>query len=426
MSRLAPLSEEPVSHEDQKNLSNKTRHWKKWIKSHLSFFFHKRSDLNILLSVLGCPLFSTSSSSHPQNSTQSPLEISSSASARYIVEHFRAATRCKRLEGNVKNIFATGRVCMSMVEDPNSSNSRALAHAHKGCFVVWEMVPNKWSIELVVDGHKVVAGSDGKVAWRHTPWLGSHAAKGGVRPLRRALQCPKLWRHGLDPMSVSDVFSKAQYTGENEIHDTDCFILKLSAEVDDLADRSDSSAEMIKHVTFGYFSQKSGLLIHLEDSYLTRMQPPGSQPLYWETTMRSKIEDYREIDGVMIAHSGRTHVTITRFGNAIKKPSCLAVMRMEEEWEIDDFAFNVKGGFVRAWDRIIRNNHEFGLNMNSKEFPSHYKVPLTVHLLMNNRLPNNSPSSFLSVIFLLLNVQGIKKSISATKSQMYICSASTK
>lgn len=60
--------------------------------------------------------------------------------------------------------------------------------SQKGCFVMWQMVPNKWLIELVVGGHKVVAGSDGNVAWRHTPWLGAHAAKGGVRPLRRALQ----------------------------------------------------------------------------------------------------------------------------------------------------------------------------------------------------------------------------------------------
>jgi hypothetical protein len=33
-----------------------------------------------------------------------------------------------------------------------------------------------------------VAGSDGRIVWRHTPWLGPHAAKGPVRPLRRALQ----------------------------------------------------------------------------------------------------------------------------------------------------------------------------------------------------------------------------------------------
>nr|GEV61338.1 dephospho-CoA kinase [Tanacetum cinerariifolium] len=58
----------------------------------------------------------------------------------------------------------------------------------KDCFVMWQMVPNIWLIELAVGGHKVVAGCDGNVAWRHTPWLGSHAAQGGVLPLRRALQ----------------------------------------------------------------------------------------------------------------------------------------------------------------------------------------------------------------------------------------------
>lgn len=57
---------------------------------------------------------------------------------------------------------------------------------------MWQMVPDKWLIELVVGGHKVVAGSDGNVAWRHTPWIGAHAAKGGVRPLRRVLQVSAL------------------------------------------------------------------------------------------------------------------------------------------------------------------------------------------------------------------------------------------
>ena len=78
---------------------------------------------------------------------------------------------------------------MAMVDElGGSAMTGATAVARKGCFVMWQMAPNKWLIELVVDGHKVVAGSDGNVAWRHTPWLASHAAKGGVRPLRRALQ----------------------------------------------------------------------------------------------------------------------------------------------------------------------------------------------------------------------------------------------
>ncbi|GJR83815.1 dephospho-CoA kinase [Tanacetum coccineum] len=88
-----------------------------------------------------------------------------SSSAEYIIQHFIVATVCRTLEGTVRNMYATGKVTMAM-----------------------QMVPNKWLIELAVGGHKVVAGSDGNVVWRHTPWLESHAAQGGVRPLRHALQ----------------------------------------------------------------------------------------------------------------------------------------------------------------------------------------------------------------------------------------------
>jgi hypothetical protein len=98
------------------------------------------------------------------------------------MEHFMAATGCRKLEGTVKNVFVTGKVAMAVVDDGGGGVSE------KGCFVIWQMVPNKWQIELVVAGQKVVAGCDGAVAWRHTPWLGAHAAKGGVRPLRRAVQ----------------------------------------------------------------------------------------------------------------------------------------------------------------------------------------------------------------------------------------------
>lgn len=80
---------------------------------------------------------------------------------------------------------------MAMAEELGSNPSASGATygiPRKGCFVMWQMVPNKWLIELVVGSHKVVAGSDGTVAWRRTPWLDSHTAKGGVRPLRRCLQ----------------------------------------------------------------------------------------------------------------------------------------------------------------------------------------------------------------------------------------------
>ncbi|KAJ1375313.1 hypothetical protein SESBI_51157 [Sesbania bispinosa] len=50
------------------------------------------------------------------------------------------------------------------------------------------MNPDMWYVELALGGSKVHAGCNGKLVWRHTPWLGAHAAKGPVRPLRRALQ----------------------------------------------------------------------------------------------------------------------------------------------------------------------------------------------------------------------------------------------
>lgn len=146
---------------------------------------------------------------------------------------------------------------------------------------------------------------------------------------------------GLDPLAISALFSPAQYMGEKQILGVDCFVLKLSADQTDLADRSDNTAETIKHVVFGYFSQRSGLLVHLEDSYLTRVQSPGSYPLYWETTMATRIDDYKAVEGVMIAHSGQTNVVITRFGDNLRAGP--TITRMEETWTIDDLAFNVQG-----------------------------------------------------------------------------------
>ncbi|XP_074297035.1 uncharacterized protein LOC141627708 [Silene latifolia] len=167
--------------------------------------------------------------------------------------------------------------------------------------------------------------------------LYSHLSSSGVlRDIN-----PKSYCQGLDPMAISEAFSVAQYMGEKEIMGIDCFVLKLCADQNDLADRCDNTAETIKHVTFGYFSQKSGLLVYLEDSYLTRIQSPGTCPQYWETTMGSKIEDYRTLEGVMIAHSGQTHAIITRFGDNFKLGP--TILRMEEAWVIDDVAFNVQG-----------------------------------------------------------------------------------
>ena len=69
-----------------------------------------------------------------------------------------------------------------------TKNRNASRCAESGGFVLWQMNPDMWYVELAVGGSKVHAGCNGKLVWRHTPWLGAHTAKGPVRPLRRALQ----------------------------------------------------------------------------------------------------------------------------------------------------------------------------------------------------------------------------------------------
>lgn len=129
--------------------------------------------------------------------------------------------------------------------------------------------------------------------------------------------------------------------GEKQIFDEDCFVLKLAADHSVLLDRSDSTAEIIKHVMVGYFSQRSGLLVYLEDSHLTRIQALGTHPTYWETTIGSKMDDYRAVDGVLIAHSGHSTVHLARFGDGVRVNHLMT--RMEESWTIDDVVFNVPG-----------------------------------------------------------------------------------
>jgi hypothetical protein len=131
--------------------------------------------------------------------------------------------------------------------------------------------------------------------------------------------------------------------GEKKVGDEDCFILKLCADAETLRQRSEGPAEIIRHVLFGYFSQRTGLLVHVEDSHLTRIQPhAGGDAVYWETTISSFLEDYRAVDdgGVVIAHAGRSAVTLFRFGEMAMSHT---KTRMEEAWTIQEAAFNVPG-----------------------------------------------------------------------------------
>ncbi|XP_019170283.1 PREDICTED: uncharacterized protein LOC109165800 [Ipomoea nil] len=316
-----------------------------WMKGQLSRTpsvalngYSRRSDLRLLLGVMGAPLapvhVSTADPLPHLSIKDTPIETSS---AQYILQQYTAASGGQKLQHSVKNAYAMGKVRMlaSEIETPTKvvKNRNVARAAESGGFVLWKMNPDMWYVELAVGGSKVHAGCNGKLVWRHTPWIGAHTAKGPVRPLRRALQ-------GLDPRTTASLFANSRCIGEKKINGEDCFILKLCADPQTLKARSEGPAEIIRHVLFGYFSQKTGLLVHMEDSHLTRIQTNGGDAVYWETTINSFLDDYRPVEGIMIAHSGHSVVTLFRFGEMAMSHT---KTRMEEAWTIEEVAFNVPG-----------------------------------------------------------------------------------
>ncbi|XP_062215204.1 uncharacterized protein LOC133915859 isoform X1 [Phragmites australis] len=297
-----------------------------------------RNDLRLLLGVMGAPLAPAHVCATEPLPHLSVKDTPITLSAQYILQQYLAASGGHKLLVSVRNAYTMGKVRMVATEFETAGrvvkNRNAGRGAEPGRFVLWQMAPEMWYIELAVGGSKVHAGCNGKLVWRHTPWLGAHAAKGPVRPLRRALQ-------GLDPLATASMFAGARCIGERKVNGEDCFILKLCTEPETLKARSEGLAEIIRHVMFGYFSQRTGLLVHIEDSHLTRIQSTtGGDVVYWETTINSFIEDYRPVEGIMIAHSGRSAVTLFRFGEVAMSHT---KTRMEEAWSIEEVAFDVPG-----------------------------------------------------------------------------------
>ncbi|KAK7280286.1 hypothetical protein RJT34_25348 [Clitoria ternatea] len=339
---LTPLMEGPdpdgTESGDPKRIGSGLGQWMKGQLSRAPSVAYKWSDLRILLGVMGAPLAPVhvcATDPLPHLSIKdTPIETSS---AQYILQQYTAASGGQKLQNSIRNAYAMGKVRMVASEFETASrvlkNRNAAKGAESGGFVLWQMNPDMWYVELAVGGSKVHAGCNGKLVWRHTPWLGAHTAKGPVRPLRRALQ-------GIDPRTTASMFAEARCIGEKNINGEDCFILKLCTDPETLKARSEGPAEIIRHVMFGYFSQKTGLLVHIEDSHLTRIQSNGGDAVYWETTINSFLGDYRPVEGIMIAHSGHSVVTLFRFGETAMSHT---KTKMEEAWTIDEVAFNVPG-----------------------------------------------------------------------------------
>ncbi|XP_020579025.1 uncharacterized protein LOC110023783 [Phalaenopsis equestris] len=180
MGTLSPLAEEPISEEEGIS-AEKGSTFRSWLKN--LQLFHRKPNLKVLLSVMACPLSPVSIL--PKQS------LGVASSAEYIIRQFRATSGCSKMETNpTKSMYVAGRVAVAGKHGATSATSFS---SQQGSFVMWQMSPTKWLLNLRVAGLHVSAGSDGHVAWRRTPWLPAHAAKGGVRPLRRALQVGPGW-----------------------------------------------------------------------------------------------------------------------------------------------------------------------------------------------------------------------------------------
>ncbi|KAL2333319.1 hypothetical protein Fmac_014532 [Flemingia macrophylla] len=399
---LETVLEVPIPEEILTHKSGTTKAWhnmKNWMKPHAesrsssasmtAVFGGKNTEIQLLLGVVGAPLIPSPIASDNQPITRSikdqHIEVSM---AKYIVKQYVAAVGGERALNCVDSMYAMGQVKIGTSEfcagEGSVNNSKKVVKVKNlqmkgevGGFVVWQKRPELWCLELVVSGYKISAGSDGKVAWRQTPWHHSHASRGPPRPLRRFLQhntaClimisiwvgfeaigfvvyftfgmevwnltfmrpPPIEILGLDPRSTANLFSNSICIGEKTVNNEECFTLKLEAESSTLRARSNSNVEIVRHWVWGYFSQRTGLLVQLEDSHLLKLKSHENESIYWETNMESLIQDYRTVDGIQIAHAGKTRVSLLRFGGG---PETHSTTRMEEVWQVEEVDFNVKG-----------------------------------------------------------------------------------
>ncbi|KAG5613285.1 hypothetical protein H5410_024566 [Solanum commersonii] len=255
------------------------------------------------------------------------------SSAKYIVQQYLAASGGQAALNSINSMYAVGQLQMAMSDIQQSGNQmNSKRTCEDGGFVLWQKNPDLWFLEFVVSDCKVSAGSNGTVAWSHSS-TNSNASKGPPRPLRRFFQ-------GLDPRSTANLFLNAVCIGEKKIKDEGCFILKLETSKDMLKAQSTANTEVVHHTIWGYFSQRSGVLIQFEDTKLVRLKSAkdNNGSIFWETSMESTLKDYRYIEGINIAHSGRTAATIYRYGKNIDYRA-----KVEETWKIEEIDFNISG-----------------------------------------------------------------------------------
>ncbi|KAI4327580.1 hypothetical protein L6164_020020 [Bauhinia variegata] len=293
------------------------------------------NELRFLLYLVGSPLIplqvQVGDSIH-RRVRDSSIEAST---AKYIVQQYIAATGGQPALSAVQSMNITGQVKISASDFHQTSNENVeikKSSEELGGFVCLQKNPDLWYLEVLLSGCKVCCGSNGKISWRHSSNQETPTSRGPPRPLRRFLQ-------GLDPRATANLFLDAACIGEKIINDEDCFILKLETSSAMREAQSGPNFEIIHHTVWGYFSQRSGLLIQFEDSRLISMINKDKEEVFWETSTESVMEDYRYVDGVNVAHGGRTNVTVLRYG----EQSANHKRELEERWKIEEVDFNVSG-----------------------------------------------------------------------------------
>lgn len=108
------------------------------------------------------------------------------STAKYIVQQYLAATGGLSALNSIGSMYAVGQVKMVVASDGVQNVETAKKSCEAGG-LLWQKNPDLWYLELVVSGHKISAGSDGKIAWSQSS-SNSNATRGPPRPLRRFFQ----------------------------------------------------------------------------------------------------------------------------------------------------------------------------------------------------------------------------------------------
>lgn len=111
-----------------------------------------------------------------------------SCTAKYIVQQYIAASGGLPALNAVNSMYAVGQVKMVVASSDGVKDIESVKKSNEaGGFVVWQMNPELWYLELVVSRHKISAGSDGNITWTQSS-SNSNTTRGPPRPLRRFFQ----------------------------------------------------------------------------------------------------------------------------------------------------------------------------------------------------------------------------------------------